>query len=87
METALKIFLIIIAICGLFEATILGIAFFGADRVQCIFLWCTFTTVRTEKVTHIISSEHCYLNDVPVNCSPYSFDDLATDVFWGNKTK
>jgi len=77
----------VIGICGLFEATILGIAFFGADKVKCNFLWCEFTTTRTEKITHIISSEHCYLNDVPVNCSPYSFNDLAADAFWGNKTK
>lgn len=60
-----KVFIVILIIAVLFEATILGIAFFNADEVDCNFLWCSFKTTRGTS----IMSEDCFQNGVRINCS------------------
>ena len=62
---------------ALFEVVILGIAFFGADEVDCNLLWCEFkTSRRTIENNTIISSNsiithnsECYQNGIKINCS------------------
>ena len=66
-----KWFFIIIIVLGVFELVILGIAFFGADEIDCNLLWCEFkTTKRTiENNTIISSNSECYQNGIKINCS------------------
>ena len=42
-------------------------AYLNADKVECNFVWCTFTTERTVKETRV--TEHCMIDNVEVNCS------------------
>ena len=61
----------------LFEIVILGIAFFGADEVDCNLLWCEFkTSRRTIENNTIVSinsiithNSECYQNGIKINCS------------------
>ena len=66
-----KWFFIIIIVLGVFELVILGIAFFGADEVDCNLLWCEFKTTRRtiENNTIISSNSECYQNGIKINCS------------------
>lgn len=67
---SLGMFLLIILVGSiLFEVILLSVAFFGADKVECNLLWCTFTTTRSEGVTHQISYRDCYENGIRINCS------------------
>ena len=76
-NTILLLILIPLLIGGLFEVVILGIAFFGADEVDCNPLWCEFkTSRRTIENNTIISSNsvinsnsECYQNGIKINCS------------------
>ena len=61
----ISIFYIFLVICCLFEVTILGIAYFGADEVECNFLWCEFKTTRQT----IQENSQCYQNGIKINCS------------------
>jgi len=67
MDNELRIIMLIgfIILIGaiLFEVVILGIAYFGADEVDCNFLWCEFKTTRS------VTNQECYENGVKVNCS------------------
>ena len=78
----MKILFTIIALCCIFECSILGIAYFGADDVECTLLWCTFSTTKTvekttiqhikssyTKVTTINDKRECYYNGDKINCS------------------
>ena len=66
-----------ILLCCIAETAILGYAYFNADKVDCTWLWCTFTTERRsvesntiETHTYISNTQSiCYLNNVSVNCS------------------
>ena len=40
-----------------------------ADKVECNWLWCTFTTERTNITETRFMSQHCYTNSVEVNCT------------------
>lgn len=63
------ILLIIFLVVGsLFELTILGIAFFGADKVECNLIWCTFSTTRSEGYGSFVSTQDCFINGERVNC-------------------
>lgn len=62
-------FLIFVVIASIFEVIILGVAFFGADKVECNLLWCTFTTERTESSFTRTTYSECYQNSIKVNCS------------------
>ena len=62
---------------AIFEVIILGIAFFGADEIECNLFWCEFKTTRrtienntivTSKSIKIYDSE-CYQNGIKINCS------------------
>lgn len=55
----------------LFEVVVLGIAFFGADEVDCNLLWCEFKTSRRtiENNTVITHNSECYQNGIKINCS------------------
>jgi len=66
-----KWFFIIIIVLGIFELVILGIAFFGADEIDCNLLWCEFKTTRRtiENNTIISSNSECYQNGIKINCS------------------
>ena len=67
--------IIILLICiplifgSIFEVVILGIAFFGADEVDCNFLWCEFKNKRTIINNSIITTSECYNNGIKINCS------------------
>ena len=66
-----KWFFIIIIVLAVSEVVILGIAFFGADEVDCNLLWCEFKTSRRtiENNTIISSNSECYKNGIKINCS------------------
>jgi hypothetical protein len=76
-KTILLLIFIPLLIGVLFEVVILGIAFFGADEVDCNLLWCEFkTSKRTIENNTIISSNsvissnsECYQNGIKINCS------------------
>lgn len=74
-ETIGLIICIPLLIAIIFECTILGIAYFGADTVECTLLWCTFTTERTDiqnrinRTVHIEQNSECYKNGDKINCS------------------
>jgi len=70
-EDLFKWFFIIIIVLAVFEVVILGIAFFGADEVDCNLLWCEFKTSRRtiENNTIISSNSECYKNGIKINCS------------------
>lgn len=74
-ETLGLIFCIPLLIIIIFECTLLGIAYFQADTIECTFLWCTFTTERTDiqsrinQSIHIEQNRECYKNRNKINCS------------------
>ena len=51
------------------EVALIGASFIFADKIECNWLWCTFTTTRTEGSSHLVSSQDCYQNGQPINCS------------------
>lgn len=67
---------IILLISILFEGTLLGIAFFGADKVECNLIWCTFTTERTNINDTIIVQSHksCFYNGYEIDCNDSRLD-------------
>jgi len=69
---------IILIIGVVFEVVILGIAFFGADEVDCNFLWCEFKSSRG--TSDITVTTNCYENGVRINCSNMT----DTEFFWNN---
>ena len=56
---------VVLVVCALWEAVLLGIAFFNADRVECNLLYCSFITER------ITQNSYCAVNGVEVNCSEF----------------
>ena len=77
-----KYWFIIIAIpliiAMLFECTILGFAYFGADEIECNLLWCEFKTTKTNisQTIEIHKTSECYTNGVKVNCSSINMGDF-----------
>ena len=72
--------IIFIFICAIIEVGILVFAFFNADKVECNFLWCTFTDVRESSYSSFTKTySECFVNDVKVNCTEYEqeFPDYA----------
>ena len=79
-DILIMILLFIFVIAIVFEAIIIGIAYFYSDKVECNWLWCTFTTQlkddtyvtnSSKSVTYITTSSNseCYLNEKLINCS------------------
>jgi len=66
-DVAVIIFLIILTIGIIFEAGILVFAYVNADKVECNFLWCTFTSGE------MYSTSECYINGDEVNCSEFKW--------------
>ena len=64
-NSILLLIFIPLLIGALFEVVILGIAFFGADEVDCNLLWCEFKTSNSV-ITH---NSECYQNGIKINCS------------------
>ena len=70
-------FLIAIFISGLFEIGLLVFAYVNADKVECNFLWCTFTSGDSIEIKDsftnitqsITSTSQCSVNGREVNCS------------------
>lgn len=72
-------FLVFLVIFSLLEMSTLLAAFIFADKIDCNFLWCTFTTERNRNTdTQIITSsssyssistQECYENGKLINCS------------------
>lgn len=58
-----------------FECIILGVAFFGADTVECNMLWCTFTTTKGD------FAQTCSQNGFIVDC-----DELGLNNPFGTGT-
>lgn len=52
-----------------FEVLLLGFAFFGADEIECNFLWCTFTTTNKEVYEEMSFHQDCWHNGKRINCS------------------
>lgn len=69
-------FLFILLLGSIFELTILGIAFFNADKVECNFLWCTFTTTNNFQNDSIIikTNKVCYYNGEEIDCDNNSLN-------------
>ena len=63
--------LITIVLSAIVECGILIYAYATADEVHCSWWGCEFTTTRTSSNTTISSStsQSCYSNGIPVNCS------------------
>ena len=70
-NSILLLIFIPLLIGALFEVVILGIAFFGADEVDCNLLWCEFKTSRRtiENNSVITHNSECYQNGIKINCS------------------
>lgn len=71
-------FWLLLLLGSIFELVILGIAFFGADKVSCNLLWCTFTTERSS--SHSYSSSECYRNGEKINCTLGSTMENGEDI-------
>ena len=63
MNELLIIFVGMIAIALIVEASLLLVGFLFADEVECNLLWCTFT-----KQSHNIKAK-CFMNGERINCS------------------
>jgi hypothetical protein len=63
-------------LCAVGELVIMGIAYFTADEVECNWLWCKFTTVRSVGRTEITRTETCTQNGLPINCSALEAWDI-----------
>lgn len=50
---------------AIFELSIIGIAYFNADEVNCNFLWCEFKTTHST----LEQNSECYQNGIKINCS------------------
>lgn len=66
-------FLIILVISSFFEIGLLIYAYINADKVECNFLWCTFTsgeviTIKDNSFNYS-STSRCSINNIEVNCS------------------
>ena len=68
-NTIILLIFIPLLIGALFEVVILGIAFFGADEVDCNLLWCEFKTSRVSNNSVITHNLECYKNGIKINCS------------------
>ena len=65
-----KIGMIFILILAIIEVSILGMAYFGADEVECNFLWCTFKTTHNMQDSIIIEThQKCFLNGYEIDCN------------------
>ena len=66
-----SIIIIPLTIGLLIEASVILTLFFGADEIDCNFLWCEFkTTHRTiEENTIKIYDGECFQNGSKINCS------------------
>jgi len=61
---------IILVIILIFELALFGFAWFAADKVECNYLWCTFTISSEETINQaVVVSSDCSINGEPVNCS------------------
>jgi hypothetical protein len=70
-----KLFLILIAFCFIlivigitFEAIVLGYSYLAADKVECNWIFCTFTTMRSNYTI----TEDCFQNGMRINCSEHT---------------
>jgi len=66
-NTILLLIFIPLLIGALLEVVILGIAFFGADEVDCHWWGCVFTS--SDNYTVINTKSNCYHNGQEINCS------------------
>lgn len=69
-KTFFYIFFGIILLGVIFELTILGMAFFNADEINCNLIWCEFKTTNSDTTI----TQNCYENDIKINCSEINFD-------------
>ncbi|MCK9370042.1 hypothetical protein M0R04_09075 [Candidatus Dojkabacteria bacterium] len=69
--------LVFVFISSTFEISLLLIAYFYSDRVECNLLWCTFTIkegsehIISNSIVNVtsVSTSTCYLNGNLINCS------------------
>jgi len=54
---------ICLAFLVMFEVVTFGIAYFAADEVECNWIWCTFTSERSQH------RQECFQNGEQINCS------------------
>lgn len=66
---AFVVLLVVVLISIIAEVGILGYAYFSADKVECNWGWCTFTTVR-QNSTSIVSRD-CFENGVRIDCDDF----------------
>ena len=85
------IFLIILIIGSIFEIGILIFAYVNADKVECNFLWCTFTIgdiTESHKTISQTSTSECFLNGKEINCSESKYYNKLLNEFaneWANE--
>jgi len=64
-EIVIFIFLLLIVIGVLLESYILYKSYMDADKVNCNFIWCEFTTTRQAQIIN----RYCSENGKEINCS------------------
>jgi len=71
MKVLIGFFLIILSLGMVFEVVIIGIAFFGADEVNCNLLWCEFKTTNKYVNDSVVirANQRCFFNNKEVDCN------------------
>lgn len=70
-----KVMIVILIIAAIIETSILVLAYVKADKVECNFIFCKFTTTRST------STQDCFINGIQTNCS--TMKDIQ-DAWWDN---
>lgn len=74
----MKVMLVIFVIVAVFEVTLLAVAYFNADEIECNWLWCSFKTTRGSSII----TEDCFQNGIRINCS--GMHELENITGWFN---
>lgn len=82
-EGILVMFFAMLIIMVMVEGLMLVASYYMADKVECNWLWCTFTKVKENNtINSVVESRvtitknetitrNCYENDISVNCSKF----------------
>ena len=86
LEEVGTIAIIVLVLVSIVELTLLGVAWYYDDEVDCNLLWCTFTMSSSSNSSvysnssvslETITTSTCYINRVETNCS-----ELEKDINW-----
>lgn len=59
----------VLVVLAVVEVALIGASFIFADKVECNWFWCTFSTTRSEGYSSFVSTQDCFVNGERVNCS------------------